>query len=94
MTCRGETFHLEFSRIGELRSIVPPLVNMMALTATASNSLRRDVMRTLGMVRVSVVSVSPNRKNIQFIVKKIDSFECSFGPLIDEILNKEDSDRH
>ena len=91
LICRGDQFRREFSRIGELRSIIPSNVNMMALTATASNSLRRQVMKTLGMRNASVISVPQNKNNIKYIVKKFETLENSFGPLAEELLVKEDS---
>ena len=37
---RGETFRSAHLRVGELRSMLPPTVNVMALTATATKTLR------------------------------------------------------
>ena len=39
---RGDCFRREFSRLGELRSVIPENVNVMALTATATVSTRRE----------------------------------------------------
>lgn len=91
VNCRGDTFRREFSRIGELRSIVSSNVNMMALTATASRSLRRDVMKQLGMRNSLVVCVSPNKPNIKYVVKRFVTLEESFGSLADELLSKKDN---
>ena len=33
MLCRGDSFRMEFSHLGEIRSIVPRGVHLMALTA-------------------------------------------------------------
>ena len=41
---RGDCFRREFSRLGELRSVIPENVNVMALTATATVSTRREIM--------------------------------------------------
>lgn len=90
LLCRGDTFRREFSRIGELRSIIPSNVNVMALTATASRTLRRNVMKMLGMKNASVVSVSPNKHNIKYIVKRFSTLEECFGLLVDELLCKQD----
>ena len=35
--CRGESFHREFSRLGEAQSVILEHVNVMALTATTSH---------------------------------------------------------
>ena len=37
LLCREETFRRELQRNGEVRSLMPPSVNMMALTATAKS---------------------------------------------------------
>ena len=66
--CRGDTFQTEFARLGEIRSILPPGVHVMALTATATVTLRMFVMRILSMRRASVVAVSPDKSNIKYSV--------------------------
>ena len=83
--CRGETFRKEFSNIGEARSLLPPGVCMMALTATATKSTRQHVCQLLGMVHPFVVSVSPNRKNIKYILKIGTEIEEIFEPLVDQL---------
>lgn len=56
-------------RIGELRSLVPSHVNLMALTATATKSLRLDVTRILGMKDPTLIATSPSRSNIKYVVQ-------------------------
>ena len=72
-TYRGETFRQDFARIGELRSIILNGVKIMALTATASNSLREQIMKTLGMRNASIISISPNKRNIKYSVLRLMS---------------------
>ena len=36
--CRGENFRKEFANLGEVRSLIPETVRIMALTATAMKS--------------------------------------------------------
>ena len=88
---RGDKFQHEFSRIRELQSVIPSNVNLMALTAAASNSLRRQVMKTLGMRNASVISVPPNKNKIKFIVRQSETLDNSFGPLAEELIVKEGS---
>ena len=45
---RGDEFRKEFSQIGELRSVLPKQVKIMAITATATK-LCDAVVKTLGM---------------------------------------------
>ena len=89
MYYRGDTFRREFSKIGELRSIIPANVNLMALTATASKTLRTKVMKTLGMRNATVVSMSPDKRNIRYIVKRVSTLEECFGPLADKLVHKQ-----
>ena len=79
---RGESFRTEFLRLGEVRSILPHSVHMMALTATASATLRRSVTTTLGMHNIALIEVSPDKANIKYAVSSFSSIEESFMPLI------------
>ena len=65
---RGEEFRKEYSRLGEVRSILPHNVHVMALTATATRTLRRDVCDVLGMENPVLVSASPDKDNIKYVV--------------------------
>ena len=89
LPCRGDEFRREFARIGELRSIIPSNMNLMALTATASNSLQRQVMKTLGMRNASAISIPPSKNNIKYIVGQFTFLDVSFGPLAEEVLVKQ-----
>ena len=65
ITCRGYSFRRSFSRLGEIRSIVPASINVMALTATASKATVKIILRTLGMRRnVHTISVNPSKANV------------------------------
>ena len=86
-TYRGETFRQDFARIGELRSIIPNSVKIMA---TASNSLHKQIMKTLGMRNASIISISLNKRNIKYSVLKFETIDESFRPLVDEIIEKQD----
>uniref|UniRef100_A0A1X7UTY1 Helicase ATP-binding domain-containing protein n=1 Tax=Amphimedon queenslandica TaxID=400682 RepID=A0A1X7UTY1_AMPQE len=59
-----EEFGPEFKRIGDLRSVVPKNVDVMALTATAAISSRLSIERTLGMKNPTVIEISPEKSNI------------------------------
>ena len=63
---------------------------MMALTATVSRTLQRNVMKMLGMRDASVACVSPNKQNIMYTVKRFSTLEECFGLLVDELLRKQD----
>ena len=65
---RGDDFREDFARLGEIRSIIPSHVNVMALTATATVSTRLAVSKTLCMISPSVIYVPPTKKNIRYSV--------------------------
>ena len=58
--CRGEEFRKEYSRLGEVWSILPRNVHVMALTAMATKTF--DI---LGMENPILVSASPGKDNIK-----------------------------
>jgi ATP-dependent DNA helicase RecQ len=66
----GHDFRPAYLRLGErLRELgSPPL---LALTATATQSVREDIVRYLGMREPEVVAGSPHRKNLAFEVMEI-----------------------
>lgn len=60
---------------------------MLALTATASISLRVDVGRLLGMRDEVVISISPCKQNIIYGIVPFVTFEDSFKPVVDNLVN-------
>ena len=86
---RGDSFRRAFSRLSEVRSIIPNSVKLMALTATATKSTRYSICQILGMTEPSIVAVTPNRSNICYSVeKKEGDTEQTFTVLVDEIREK------
>ena len=84
---RGETFRKEFANLGEVRSIIPPEVKVMALTATATVQTRKAVCKTLGIVNVAVIAESPNKENIKYVVHhNPETLEETFARLVEELL--------
>ena len=79
---RGDTFRAVLSRVGEIRSFLPRGVNIMAVTATATKSVRKAVSRTLGMRDPHVVACSPCKKNLMYSASKFVSVEESFKPIV------------
>lgn len=86
---RGDNFRKAFSEIGDVRSIVPETVRLMALTATASKETRRSVCKTLGMCKPAIISEPPNRINIKFILHaNVGTLEELFDPLVQELRHR------
>lgn len=71
-----------FSKIGEVRHLLPAGVNIMALTATATVKLRKEVAKIISMGNELVVSISPARHNIVYAVVQFNSIQETFYPLV------------
>ena len=61
---RGESFCLDYLRLGELRSIIPSNVNVLALTATTSSVVFEAASSILHMRSPAVIAAPPDRPNI------------------------------
>ena len=84
----GDEFHQEFRHLGEVSSMLPKHVKVMALTATATKSLHKSVCTILGMFDSYVITVSPDKTNLIFRVEAYESLETTFLPLIKELESK------
>ena len=82
---RGKQFRREFANISEVRSLVPAGVKIMALTATASKSSRKQIINTLCMEDVQVIAVTPNRANITYHVKR---WEDGMSEAMDDVIGR------
>ena len=83
---RGTNFRKQFGKLGDLRGFFPPSLKFMALTATASKATRKDVIRTLGMVKPVTIVISPEKKNIVYYVnEKSGELEEIFRYLVEEL---------
>lgn len=70
--CRGGEFRQEYGKLAELRSIVRRDATFVALTATATKSMRTEIMKKLDMIESETVTICqlPERANITYLVKK------------------------
>ena len=83
---RGAQFRQEFSRIGEIRALMPPNTNIMALTTTANLSTQNKIKKSLEMEDCKIVSKIPNNLNICYSLLPMPSTPYEvLDPLIDEI---------
>ncbi len=64
----GESFGIASAVIGNLRSIIPSEVNIMALTATVTQKTFKTILERLALRNPKIISVSPQRDNIFFKV--------------------------
>ena len=74
-------------KLGEVRSLVPGHVNLMALTATATKATRTFVIEKLGMCNPVLVYKSPNKPNIKYVVKNKQGCSISeiMAPLVSDL---------
>ena len=88
---RGDDFRTAFAMIGELRSIIPDHVRILALTATATYSTFQTVKDRLSLQNPVIVGLSPNRPNIFLSVlptmKLNEVVEMVAGDLIQKGVN-------
>ncbi|WP_078546009.1 RecQ family ATP-dependent DNA helicase [Litchfieldia alkalitelluris] len=70
----GHDFRPDYSRLGEIRESLknPPCI---ALTATATNEVIEDIVQCLKLNDVKRHLYSVDRKNISFIVEKVDHYQ-------------------
>ena len=67
-----------------MRSLIPDTVRVMALTATATKSSRRDIAKVLRLVSPAIVATSPNKPNIKYSVQaNPGTLEETFASLVE-----------
>uniref|UniRef100_A0A1X7V2R8 Helicase ATP-binding domain-containing protein n=1 Tax=Amphimedon queenslandica TaxID=400682 RepID=A0A1X7V2R8_AMPQE len=67
--------------VGEICSLIPPHVSVLALTATISCSSREEVQSLLGMKSPRVITMSPSKDNIKYSIEKFSTLDEVFTPL-------------
>ena len=72
-------------RTGEIRSLIPKDVRMVALTATATSKLRTQVAVTLGMINELIVTLSPCKANIMYSVRKMTTVSDTFLLMVERL---------
>ena len=85
---RGLTFRECFARIGELRSLMERNIKIMALTATATNELRKKVSALLCMIEPYVIALSPDKANVLYAVREVGEYSVIFRHFLMEITTK------
>lgn len=74
---RGDKFCRAFSWLGELQSIIPDNINIIALTATTTKETFSCVKARLSLYKPAIIAVSPEQSNVKLsVVEKlnIDNF--------------------
>lgn len=75
MHCTKDKFRPAFSKIGELQSIIPDYVHMLALTATATKDTVQVVCSRLSLVDSVVIALPMDRSNLMLTVKEKPTIE-------------------
>ena len=88
---RGDTFRSILLRVGEIRSLLPKSVTVLAMTATATKTLRTKVSEVIGLVDPLIISISPCKPNIIYAMSKFTSLPDTFHPLLRELQKKRTS---
>jgi len=57
-----------FAEIGTIRSLINKDINILALTATATNETAKIIIERLSMTNVTMIGLSPERHNIKYSV--------------------------
>ena len=72
---RGEDFRADYGHLGEVRSLLPTTVKVMALTATANQVSRTKTIESLRMETPKLIYKSPHKKNIFYCVRQKPAIE-------------------
>lgn len=79
---RSEDFRPVYMRLAEVRAFIPPGTPLMACTATATPSVRMEIVSTLEMHEVVTISLSPNWPNVMYEVKNRTDPDTDFVELL------------
>ena len=87
----GDEFRVAFAKIGNIRSLLPTSVNILALTATATKETYKIVCDRLSMPQPLLIAVSPCKSNIIYIVLPEITVEELSKHISDGIINERHS---
>ncbi|KAG4066255.1 hypothetical protein HA402_000479 [Bradysia odoriphaga] len=80
----GHDFRPDFRKLNVLRHKLPN-TPILAVTATATENVRYDIITLLGLNEPRVIMTSFDRTNLEFIVKRKTTDMCDLLPLIKDI---------
>ena len=78
-------FETEYGKLQQIRSVLRPEVNIMALTATATRSLRDEIAVSLDMKNMCTIADKTN------VVLKFETIEKAFGPMTNQVAQYQES---
>lgn len=72
---RGDSFRTTFAELGQVRSIVPENVRVMALTATVTKGTLEVVINRLSLNSPVIIGLPPSRDNTMFRIQTLPTLE-------------------
>jgi RecQ family ATP-dependent DNA helicase len=87
----GHSFRVEYQNLAYIKDIAPE-IPILALTATATNKVIKDVIKNLNLVDPKIVKHSVDRPNLYIEIQQRDkdTLEKKIVPLLHEQINKGD----
>ena len=82
VVCRSKEFRTAYSRLHEIRALVPRGVPYLECTATVTRSVRLEVIQCLDMDGCHFVFTSPDRPNIYYEVHPRSDIETDMEPFV------------
>ena len=83
---KDDEFMKAFSDIGTIKSLFCSNINIMALTATATQEMASTVIESLCMTNVSMIGVSPGCSNIKYLAKLNQTMNSLCATLPEELV--------
>jgi ATP-dependent DNA helicase RecQ len=81
----GYDFRPSYLKIAQLREMLPPGIPVLALTATATSNVVKDIMARLNFREPNVLKTSFGRPNISYIVRKVEDKETYLAETLRKI---------
>ena len=82
---RGDSFRVAYSQLGDIRSLLPSNIHIIALTATATKETLKVVSNRLSLESPVLVGCPPDRKNIFYNVQAMPSVDIFCAQISSEI---------
>ena len=82
---RGTTFRHVLARVGEVRSLIPSSVHVMALTATVTSSDRIAVTQMIGLQNPYTLTQTPSKPNIVYHIGSFKTVPDTFKKFADRL---------
>ena len=78
---KGQHFRNEFGKLGEVRSLIPPTVHVIAMAATATTHTTKRIIDILGMNSPVIVAETPDKLNVRYWVEEEGTIKDVLEPL-------------